>query len=210
MSANFKKPNLVFKLSVLFLAFSAVASSAYALPVAGSYVTMLEDWDVPYSMQYNNETYQTFCLEYNVYFTPGNTYYVESVGDYATGGGGGTITEGKGDEVSDDTKWLYAAYMSGVFDGYATAMDVQQAIWYLEGENEGFVDAWNYLSTFSFDASGWHVIAVNIVTMDENGNFVEENQTQLVGSPVPEPTTMILLGTGLIGFGFANRRKPKK
>lgn len=46
--------------------------------------------------------YKTFCLERENYFTPGNTYYVTSLGNYATGGG---RREGiDGDLLDSDTE----------------------------------------------------------------------------------------------------------
>jgi hypothetical protein len=191
-----KSISIMFTISLFFTA------NALALPIAGNQVLMEANNGAPYmltDLADDNQAYKSFCLESQNYFTPGLVYTVDSIGDYAEGGGAGAVN-GR-DKVSDESKWLYAAYMSDVFVG-VDAQKVQNAIWYLEGEAGGTASDWKFLSTFTFDNTGWTVVAVNLALDGA------DNQSQLIGvAPVPEAATMLFLGTGLIGIAGLGRKK---
>ncbi len=199
-------------LGLIFL----LAPSAWALPIdAGDKIKMSVGGPAKFTI--TNQTspddwtsYYTFCLERYATFNNYTTYTVESVADYATGGGGGAV--GGKDYLSDQTKWLYASYFDGVFGGHTSwkAEYIQNAIWYLEGEASNYSGYWNYFNnnwgSGGYDTTGWDIQAVNIVL---NG---QDKQSQLVGvyNPVPEPATMILFGIGLLGIAGIGRKKTNK
>ncbi len=187
-----------------------MAQSAWALPIQQN------DWvnlktspndDFKYEMTNINthddwSSYYTFCLESQVRFYSSWDYRVESVSDYAKGNYGY-------DKVSDETKWLYASNMEGLF-GSGLKDKLQSAIWWLEGEVGGLEADWDYFDdnydSYGYDTTGWDIKAINIV--DKWGR---DSQSQLVGeyNPVPEPATMILFGIGLLGIAGMGRKKTK-
>jgi hypothetical protein len=45
------------------------------------------------------------------------------------------------------------------------------------------------------------------VTVNQFGNLVGSFSASTVATPTPEPTTLAILGTGLLGLGFLRRRR---
>jgi hypothetical protein len=89
-------------------------------------------------------TFQTFCIELNQEFGPGNTYqYNENTGA-VTGDGGVDATDLKTglpmDNISIGTAWLYSQFRGGTLPNYfnsyrqQNAGALQDSIWYLENE----------------------------------------------------------------------------
>ncbi len=103
----------------------------------------------------NSPSFQTFCLEYNEHFTPGNTLYVKAVNTGAKSGGGGAVLDPNTplnltdtwDPISSQTAYLYTQFSQGTLANYdygtsgagltehtADSQSLQLAFWVLEDE----------------------------------------------------------------------------
>lgn len=148
------------------------------------------------------DTIWTFCLEPTVYITLNGNYKVTD------------LKEGFNDfgvYAWNQMTWLYWNYDQGTLNK-ATDDDggwsgLQYAFWDLVGAS-------GHVPTDDLGAStyiSWAADAVNDGWTNNGRVVVAVNTGQdiLVASPVPEPATMLLLGTGLIGIAGI-RRKFKK
>jgi hypothetical protein len=165
---------------------------------------------------YKEGVYQleTFCVEYTEHINFSSTFRVAGINDFATSGGAGGAIDGK-DYLSDETRWLFYHFSNGTLDdlvsGYSygdigNANALQKAIWYWENETNG---QYNFLAEAAFNAieddietGGIGQVKVLNLVFNSTGG-VAQDQLYVV----PEPLSMLLFGTGLIGIGAYVKRR---
>lgn len=166
------------------------------------------------------DTFITFCLEKNEYFTPGQNLYVKAVNTAAVNGGVGGPNP---DPISAQTAYLYTMFRTGALSGYdfvgtgatriASANSFQKAIWYLEeeityGETDAQAQAWITAANTAVSTNAWTGIGnVRVLNLYQDANFTTRAQDQLYLLPVPEPEIYAMMGLGLGLLGWVGRRR---
>lgn len=153
--------------------------------------------------------FTTFCVEPSEYFYIGEKLTVQSVGTSIMYNGGSTPIA-----LNSLVAYLYHEFahnswnVAGIFN-YADAdarraddLLLQQAIWQLQygGANES--NKFVYYAIYQSQNEGW--IGTGDIAVISLAGASGNRQDQL--ALVPEPMTLILLGTGLIGVGIFRRK----
>jgi hypothetical protein len=145
------------------------------------------------------DTFGSFCVETNEYFTPGLTYFV-TLNSYAIKGG---VSGGSPDPLSDESAWIYTQWLDGNITHTSTnANAVQAALWYLEGENYGVNNTY-VTQALAAVAAGWKntdIMVMNLWATYLNGEYAGYSQDMLVRVPVPATILLGFLGLGIGGW----------
>jgi hypothetical protein len=212
----------------LFVLISLPAAMATSIPAKGD--TMVLDSYNPSDMAGimtfkvypgGGTTYyyfSTFCIQDNVYITPGAQDYVAQVSSMV----GYHDTMGPLDYKVD---YLFSQFASEVYaslfkdgtlgiSGQEYQADFQNLLWNLQGNGSSSYQPYNpywYNSLITVTdnlAPNQHygTMVLNL-TLGENSTGIDV-QNMLVDPPsVPEPASLVLLGSGLIALALAIRRR---
>jgi hypothetical protein len=134
---------------------------------------------------------EVFCLENNVYFTPG-ARYVATLNDLVYSGQGPAGTYSKA--LSEDAKKIYNAFREGTLTNWAA---IGNGIWYAQGIGGA------YLNPGPSDYVSGDFKVLNLWTLtgsDASGWTATDVQSQIVKIPAPAAAVLGMMGLGLVGW----------
>ncbi|MES2950357.1 MAG: PEP-CTERM sorting domain-containing protein [Pseudomonadota bacterium] len=186
----------------------------------------------------SNNTFESFCLEYNENINLGSTTYqvggvtshtVNRPGAYGIYNGneaGHTSTQ---DPISAGTAWLFTQFFTSHLSNTAVWGNgnqatkntaVQQAIWSMEGETNfgsmsSLATSYKNMANAAVNSGTWNGIGnvrvLNLYSKDNHGQYTVNAQDQLyMVTSVPEPETYAMMLAGLVLVGAITRRRRNK
>lgn len=154
----------------------------------------------------SGSSFQTFCLETNEQFSPGNSYGM-NINTVAIMGGSG----GPSYPLQPETAYLYWHFRNGSLTGYdygagrqASAGALQRAIWYIQGNQSGGANnAFVALATSAVSGGSWTGIGdVRVLNVYRaSNNALGQDQLTII----PTPSAAVLMGLG--GLAAMRRRR---
>ena len=197
------------------------ARQAYADPVAvGDVLHVLGSdgniwggaFDIDNTSNGPGADFKTFCVQMFEDIDYDNLFVVGAISEFADDDDGP-------DPISPETAWIFSSYRHGALSAF-TSDEIQAAIWMLEGDWTladgiavfgapiiGDPEALIALAESNVNA-GWvndGVRVINLFTLDGR-----KAQDQLTLSEVPEPGTLLLVGSGAAAFMKRRRRKQQE
>ena len=208
------------------------SGNVFAYPSVGDYIQFAYDggnangggaFQISPSSEYPSVSFtpfSSFCLERDEYIDIGDAselehdYFIWNISKEAIAGG---VNTDEGDPLDPKTAYLYNNYLTGAYSGYADQNqmknELQWAIWYIEeevtffkytGAKDFYTEAKNAVLSGAWSGLG------NIRVLNIGRHSIEDLYRQDMLVAVPEPTTILLSGLGLLGMGALLRRKYNK
>jgi hypothetical protein len=163
-------------------------------------------------------TLSTFCVETQAHISPGSTYTIYDISSDVLKQGNGTI--GKLQRNTDALAYLFSTKQLSDYKGTTEEnAALQRLVWDYQKQDTSAVSYYNktlynlyknqvelFLTGNTNTSFGSVILNIGVLQADRT---YSDNQSQIwnPGTPVPEPSTLLLFGAGLLGLAVKFRRK---